>query len=153
VTDIRTVGYDDPDAQTLIEEVQQEYVRRYGGQDESPIDPAQFAPPQGLFVVLYEAGVPLAMGGWRRDGPVAELKRMYVRAAGRGRGYARAVLAHLERAAVLAGIETMILETGLKQPEAIALYESSGYLPITAFGHYAEAELSIHLGKSLAQQV
>jgi GNAT superfamily N-acetyltransferase len=151
MTDIRLTRYDHPDAMTLIEEVQQEYVIRYGGPDETPVDPAQFAEPRGLFVLLYADGVPLAMGGWRRvpDSRTAELKRMYVRRDDRGRGYARAVLGHLELAAERAGIDQLILETGTRQPEAIALYESTGYRPITPFGHYADAELSIHLGKSL----
>jgi GNAT superfamily N-acetyltransferase len=62
---------------------------------------------------------------------------MYVVAARRGQGLARAMLAHLEGTARAAGAEVMILETGLAQPEAIALYESAGYTPIPGFGHYA----------------
>ena len=61
-----------------------------------------------------------------RDGD-AEIKRMYVIAAHRGRGIARAVLAELERTAAAAGRRPMVLETGDRQPEAVALYTSSGY--------------------------
>ena len=68
-----------------------------------------------------------------RDGD-AEIKRMYVVASHRGRGIARAVLAELERAAAAAGRRRMVLETGDRQPEAVALYTSSGYRPVDRFG-------------------
>ena len=158
-TDLRQVGYHHADAQLLIDEVQAEYVRRYGGPDSTPVHHDEFSPPNGHFVVLYEAGRPVAMGGWRftedartalgDPGRVVELKRMYVIPAGRGRGHARTVLAHLEQTAALAGAGRMVLETGGAQPEAVALYFSSGYQPIPAFGHYADSEQSIHLGKRL----
>jgi ribosomal protein S18 acetylase RimI-like enzyme len=62
---------------------------------------------------------------------------MYVAPAGRGRGLARRVLAELEASARAAGVARTILETGTKQPEAIALYTSSGYTRIPGFGVYA----------------
>jgi GNAT superfamily N-acetyltransferase len=156
-TKLRQVDYHHIDAQLLIDEVQQEYVRRYGGPDDTPINPNEFGPPNGHFIVLYEAGQPVAMGGWRFNeqaravmgdaDPVAELKRMYVVPAGRGRGHARTVLAHLEQTAAAAGARRMVLETGAPQPEAVGLYRSSGYVPIPPFGHYADSQHSIHLGK------
>lgn len=148
---IEVLPYDHPDAVALIAEVQQEYVVRYGEEDLTPVGPAQFAPPHGLFLVAYLDGRPVACGGWRvhggPDGPEAELKRMYVSPAARGRGMARAVLAELERTAVEAGLERMVLETGLEQPEAIALYRSAGYVDVPRFGYYAKAPEAVHLGK------
>jgi GNAT superfamily N-acetyltransferase len=129
--------------------VQKEYVRRYGGFDESPIDTTEFAAPGGRFVMAYVDDEPAAMGGWRRHGTEAEIKRMYVRPAYQRQGLARAVLAELERSAAEAGITTLILETGDAQPEAIALYRSAGYVDIEAFGFYAHEEISVHLGKVL----
>jgi GNAT superfamily N-acetyltransferase len=153
------VGYDHPDAQRLIAEVQAEYVRRYGGPDSAPVDVLEFQPPLGRFAVGYLGTEPVAMGGWRRHDdtdpqtswavPAAEVKRMYVTDAARGRGYARAVLAYLEDTARAAGVRWLLLETGQVQPEAIALYESSGYQRVPPFGYYAEGELAIHLGKDL----
>ena len=61
---------------------------------------------------------------------------MFVVGEARGAGHARTVLAHLERTAAAAGARAMVLETGDAQPEAIALYESSGYTAIPSFGHY-----------------
>jgi GNAT superfamily N-acetyltransferase len=144
-----TVEYDAPDAATLIEEVQQEYVHRYGGRDESLVDPAEFAPPSGLFLVGYLDGEGVACGGWRSHGTDAELKRMYVRQNARRGGLAKEMLAELERTAAAAGHRRMILETGSRQPEAVALYRAAGYEDIPAFGFYADAPLSIHLAKPI----
>lgn len=145
-----------PDAQALIEAVQAEYVARYGGQDESPIDPADFEDPLGRFYVGYLDGTPVATGAWRRSSVralgaevTAEVKRMYVVPAAQRRGVARRMLAHLEATAAEAGIGAMVLETGMKQPEAIALYTSSGYEPIPGFGHYRGSELSRCFGRRI----
>jgi GNAT superfamily N-acetyltransferase len=139
-----------PDAAFLVEEVQQEYVVRYGGRDETPLEPGYFEPPRGAFFVGYLDGRPVATGAWRRRHDVvvdgsdesAEIKRMYVAPSARGRGLARAMLAHLEQTARAAGAEVMVLETGLAQPEAIALYTSAGYQPIPGFGFYKDAALA-----------
>jgi ribosomal protein S18 acetylase RimI-like enzyme len=147
---IDVVKYEAPEAAELIEEVQQEYVLRYGGRDATPVDPAEFEPPSGLFLVGSQDGVGMACGGWRSHGHDAEIKRMYVRPAARRSGLARAMLAELERTALAAGHRRIILETGSEQPEAVALYRSAGYTDIAPFGHYADAPQSIHLGKDLA---
>jgi len=148
--EITVVPYDHPDAVALIAEVQQEYVVRYGEPDMTPVDPAEFAPPTGLFLVGYLDGAPVCCGGWRVHGDHdAELKRMYVTAAARGKGLARTILAALEQTALAAGRAALVLETGTKQPEAIALYTSAGYVEIPRFGHYADAPESVHLGKSI----
>lgn len=141
--------YDAPEAAALIEEVQQEYVALYGGRDGTPVDAAEFAPPNGLFLVGFLDGTGVACGGWRSLGSVAEIKRMYVRRTVRRGGLARAMLAELERTALAAGHRRMILETGSRQPEAVALYRSAGYTDTSPFGHYANTPLSIHLGKDL----
>ncbi|MER6151747.1 GNAT family N-acetyltransferase [Streptomyces hirsutus] len=143
---IRHVSYDHPDAVKLNDEVQAEYDIRYGdGGDATPMDPADFRPPNGIYLIAYdENDTPAASGGWRvqnangegnRDGD-AELKRMYVIEQMRGRGLARRILAALEDDARAAGRLRMVLETGTEQPEAIALYTSSGYEPCEKFGYY-----------------
>ena len=142
---IEQVAFGHPDALLLIEAVQEEYVVRYGGRDDTPLDPMMFEPPAGSFFVGYLDGRPVASGAWRRRGDVeafgtvdtAEVKRMYVVPSARGQGLARRMLAHLEQTAREGGARAMVLETGTAQPEAIALYESSGYTRIPSFGHYA----------------
>lgn len=156
--EIRAVGFTHPDAVALVAEVQAEYTVRYGGPDETPMDAGVFDPPRGAFFVGYLAGEPVAMGGWRfRSGvpgydgvPVTEIKRMYVAPRARRGGLARAVLAHLEGTARVAGSRVMVLETGIEQPEAIELYTSSGYEPVEGFGHYKWSPKSRYFGKALA---
>jgi GNAT superfamily N-acetyltransferase len=147
---IRTESYASPDATRLITALQADYIARYGGPDETPVDPAEFAPPSGTFVLAYLNGVAVAMGGYRlRSSEDAEIKRMYVDPSMRGQGYARRVLAALEDRARAAGLSRLVLETGERQPEAIALYQSSGYRPIEGFGYYRDMPLSVCFGKSL----
>ena len=141
---------DAPESVELIEAVQQEYVVRYGGPDVTELAVAEFTPPQGIFVIGRDAGQPVACGGVRLVEPrVGELKRMYVVPAARRRGVARALLARLEREAGKLGAMRLRLETGLHQPEAIALYASAGYVDAEPFGHYAAAPLARHLAKEL----
>ncbi|HEX3649890.1 MAG TPA: GNAT family N-acetyltransferase [Pseudonocardiaceae bacterium] len=149
---IKAVPIDHPDATLLIDEVQEVYVALYGGHDRATSSD-EFTLPAGLFLVGYATGEPVACGGWRanpRLGPTeAELKRMYVRPRVRGTGYARAILAELERTAAAAGRTRMMLETGTKQPAAMALYESAGYLPVPNFSIHAHSPTSRCLGKEL----
>ena len=154
---IRPVRFTDRDTQRLLAEVQAEYVLRYGGPDDTPLEDGVFDPPRGAFFLGYLGDVPVAMGGWRLRNDVhpwgcrlaAEVKRMYVAATGRRRGFARAVLARLESTARDAGADVMVLETGTAQPEAIALYTTQGYQPIEKFGHYAWSPQSRSFGKRL----
>jgi SAM-dependent methyltransferase/GNAT superfamily N-acetyltransferase len=149
-----------PDALALIDQVQQEYVTLYGTPDESPIVASVFDAPAGAFFVGYLDDRPVAMGGWRRRSDVvalgttdtAEVKRMYVVAGARGKGLARQLLAHLERTAAEAGVEALVLETGTMQPEAMALYESSGYRLVPGFGHYRDSPLSRCYARSLLSE-
>lgn len=158
--EIRRVGYGDPDAMRLIAEVQAEYVQRYGSPDETPIEHAMFEPPTGSFFVGYVDGEAVATGAWRRSAVLAfgttataEIKRMFVVERLRGAGLARKMLTHLEESAAGSGAEALILETGIRQPEAIALYESSGYTPIPGFGYYRDVPLSRCFGKLLRRPV
>lgn len=157
--DIRRVSFDHPDAVKLNDQVQAEYHLRYGdGGDATHMDAAGFEPPTGLYLLAYDPqGRPVASGGWRAqdendegflDGD-AELKRMYVMDELRGRGLARRMLAALEEDARAAGRTRMVLETGTKQPEAVALYASSGYEPCAKFGYYRFHELSLCFAKAL----
>ncbi|MQS36118.1 GNAT family N-acetyltransferase [Streptomyces katsurahamanus] len=152
--DVRPTPFDHPDAVKLNDEVQLEYAERYGDVtgDETPLDPAMFAPPRGLYLIAYDdGGRPTATGGWRAqeenaegyENGDAELKRMYVIPEARGLGLARRLLTALESDARAAGRTRMVLETGDQQPEAIALYTSTGYLPAQRkFGHYREYDNS-----------
>ena len=154
---VEPTSYDDPRVQRLVDAVQAEYVERYGGPDETPMDAAYFAPPQGRFFVVLVDDEPVAMGGWRLRPDVedlgasraAEVKRMYVAPRARRTGLARLMLRALEDSARDDGCDLLVLETGLRQPEAIELYESAGYVPVTPFGYYKDAALSRYFGRRL----
>jgi GNAT superfamily N-acetyltransferase len=158
---IEQLPYTHPVVQALVEEVQQEYVARYGGPDGAPMEEEMFDPPTGAFYVAFRGDEPVATGAWRtRDGDedvagalggsrVAEIKRMYVRADARRAGVARAVLTHLETTAAEAGADVLVLETGTAQPEAIRLYESSGNVRVAPFGYYKGYPSARHFGKRL----
>jgi ribosomal protein S18 acetylase RimI-like enzyme len=157
---LRAVPYDDPVARELVARVQQEYVDRYGGPDEAAVDPAEFVSPAGLFLVAEVDGVPAGCGAWRRhtgtppaqdpDPAVAEVKRVYVEPAFRRRGLAQVLVAALEDSARRAGYRSVVLNSGDRQPEAIALYEGLGYGPVAGYGIYAGEPGAVFLGKRLS---
>lgn len=150
---LRPVRYEDPVARLLVEAVQQEYVVRYGGRDAAVVDPAEFEPPAGLFLVAEVEGVPAGCGAWRvlPSGDV-EIKRVYVEPAFRRRGLARRLMAALEASAARAGHRSVVLNTGQQQPEALALYERLGYRPVPGYGVYACAPDAVFLGRELEQR-
>ena len=131
-------AWDDADVRQLTAAQQAELRARYEGGQE-PGTPPSAADVAVVLVARDTGGEALGCGALRplEDG-VAEIKRMYVVPAARGRGLSKLVLAGLEAAARDRGWTTLRLETGPRQPEAIALYEGAGYRPIAAFGPYAD---------------
>src|SRR3954454_17018701 len=137
VATFRVLPYDHPVSRELVERVQQEYVQRYGGPDEAVVDPAEFLPPEGLFLVAEVDGMPAGCGAWRAlDPDVAEIKRVYVEPGFRRLGLARLIVAELEEGAARAGHGSVVLNTGHEQPEALALYANLGYRPVDGYGIY-----------------
>jgi GNAT superfamily N-acetyltransferase len=159
VTDveIRPSRFGAPTVQRLVAAAQADLAERYGSGDENPIEPVEFDPPEGGFLVAYRDGEPIACGGWRTlrhaqgavDDDIAEIKRMYAVPAARGTGAAAALLRALEDSARAAGMRQMWLETGDKQPEAIAFYAKNGYERITDYGFYKDAPGVRSFGRGL----
>ena len=137
------MSYDAALVQQLIAELQLEYVDRYGGPDETPVDPTEFEPPNGLFLVAENAEQVVGCAGLRQHSDRdVEVKRMFIRRPFRGRGWSRELLRLVEDEARKLGFRRMIMETGLAQPEAMRLYESSGYEAIPGFGHYRDEPMN-----------
>lgn len=116
------------------------------------MQPAEFTPPAGCFLVASSADAPIGCGGWRTlaaDPDAAEIKRMYTVPAWRGRGVASALLRAIEESAAAAGRKRIVLETGLRQPEAIALYVKLGYERIPNFGYYRDSPDCLSFGRAL----
>ena len=147
---IRQVTFTEPVVQVLLTEVLAELSERYGGTgDDTPIGADDFTPPDGAFFVADDGERLIGCAGWRRHGDAAELKRMYTAKAARGRGLGRRILATIEESAREAGCRRVILETGDRQPEAVGLYESAGYLRIEDFGYYRGHPGVLSYGKTL----
>jgi GNAT superfamily N-acetyltransferase len=139
---IRPARFADPAVQRLMDDVQTDLAGRYGTGDETPVALDDFDPPAGQFLVAVRDGILVGSVGWRTHDGSAELKRLYTAPAVRRQGLARRLLRAAEDSAREHGHTRMILETGLRQPEAIALYLACGYRRIEDFGHYrAEPEV------------
>jgi GNAT superfamily N-acetyltransferase len=97
--------------------------------------PDEMVPPHGVFLVGYEAGRPVAIGGLRplEEQGVCEIKRMYVVPAARSRGAGRALLAALEDAARAIGYERIRLDAGPEQRHSRVLFASAGYVEIERY--------------------
>lgn len=133
--------FESADAAELMAELQGELNERYGADLEPGVKPS--TEDVELFLVARENGTALGCGALRSLGePVVEIKRMYVRPGARGRGVGAAILAELEREAIARGFRVVRLETGPLQPEAVRLYERTGYREIPCFGAYAGAVAS-----------
>lgn len=101
-------------------------------------------------VVAYLNEEPVGCGAIKAfTSDLMEVKRMFVRPTRRGQGVAQAVLAELERWTRELQHRGCVLETGLKQPEAIRLYQKSGYQRIPNYGQYVGIENSVCLQKDL----
>jgi putative acetyltransferase len=102
------------------------------------------------FLVAREQGRALGCGAFvLGEAGQAEMKRVFVAPAARGKGIARVLMEALEREAAQLGVTLMQLETGIKQPEAIALYRKFGYAARGPFGTYKSDPLSLFMEKRL----
>ena len=135
---------------TLVHQLDAELASRDGDQHSfyaqfNKIDQIKHA------IVIYEGDSPIGCGAIK---PFAEntmeIKRMYTLPACRGKGIASRILLELEKWAVELSCEKCVLETGLRQPEAIRLYTKNGYKAIPNYGQYAEVENSRCFEKFLA---
>jgi GNAT superfamily N-acetyltransferase len=127
----------------LISELDRDLESRYPGSPCHGIDVLNFERAGGYFVVAREGDILLGCGAFRPLGEsCAEIKRMFVRPAARRKGVGRAILRHLEEEIRRRKFRSIVLETGIGQPEAISLYESEGYFPIPAFLDYVGNSVS-----------
>ena len=142
-----------PDAARLIVELSAEIGRIYGDDGSGAFTPDDVRVLGGAFVVARLNRRTVACGALRPMEPgVGEIKRMYVEPEHRGRRIARRVLAELERLACSFGYERLRLETGVRQVEAIRVYEASGYRRIPRYGKYTHQEDSVCFEKRLLRK-
>ncbi|WP_019911388.1 GNAT family N-acetyltransferase [Paenibacillus sp. HW567] len=150
--DFVVVDPENRDLRTLIEHLDIELKSRYPHETIYVVDFSDPKVREMIFVVAYLEDKPVGCGGLRPLAPdhaIMELKRFYVDPGTRKRGIADKMLLSLEQKAIAAGCGEIRLETGIKQPEAIALYEKHGYRPIALFGPYIGDPDSLCYGKML----
>ncbi len=139
----------DADFQLLVTELDADLQNRYGEQQ------AFFSQFNKLnhihhVIVAYENELPVGCGAFKLfEETVVEIKRMYVQPQHRGKGIAAQILQALEQWAKEEGFTACVLETGLNQPEAIRLYEKTGYVRTPNYGQYAGVDISICMRKEL----
>lgn len=144
---IRTTS-DSPDFRGLVQLLDQDLALRDGADHAFY---AQFNKIDKInhVVLAYEEEKPVGCGAFKPyDEQLVEIKRMFVLPEYRGQGVAPVVLAELERWAKELHYAGYVLETGKKQPEAIRLYEKSGYQRIPNYGQYASVENSVCMQKN-----
>ncbi len=148
--DVIRTNATDPDFVELVAELDRELAERDG------TEAGFYAQYNGLsaikhVVLIYQDGVAVACGAIKDfNGERVEVKRMYTKPAYRGRGLASKLLNELETWASALSFRHVILETGKRQPEAIALYQKNGYQIIPNYGQYIGVENSLCFEKSLS---
>ena len=144
-------------ATRLIRELSADLALRYadrGDDGSGSFRPEHAAGPRSAFVVATLEGRPVGCGALRPiDSDVVEIKRMYVVAAARRCGVGSRILRELERLAAEFGYGRINLETGIRQPEAIGLYERCGFHRIPPFGNYVGNPMSVCFEKRVADVV
>jgi putative acetyltransferase len=142
---------DSSEALALIQLLDSDIASRYPTQPIHGLRPADASDPNFTFYLAHLSGQAVGCGALRKlETGVGEVKRMFVRPEVRGKGVARKVLARLEDRARELGCERVRLETGNRNTEAIALYQSSGYTSIPAYGEYIGSPISVCFEKILA---
>ena len=127
------------------------YAGLYPSESNHLLDASTLARSEVTFLVARVAERAVGFGAVvRHDAEFGEIKRMYVDPATRGRKLGRLLLNALEDCARADKLPCLRLETGVRQPEAIALYRSAGYREIQPFGNYKSDPLSIFLEKQLS---
>ena len=142
---------DNPDFQALVVLLDR-YLAEIDGDEHAFYAPLNQIDYLDTVVVAYLGGEPVGCGAFRAYAAEAvEIKRMFVQPAHRGQGVAQAVLGELEKWAGELGYASGVLETGKRQPEAIRLYERSGYGHIPNYGQYVGIDNSVCMQKALGR--
>ena len=138
-------------ALNLIKELDHDLLQRYPSDSVHTLDLSKLNGGNGVFLVGYLAGQPMACGAVTKLSPeTGEIKRVYVKPAVRGRGFSKRIMQQLEAESRRMGLRRLRLETGARQPESLGLYRSLGYYDIPKFGEYINDPHSLCMEKMLA---
>ena len=141
-----------PEVIALLEAGNAYMGQLYPAESNHLLDVASLCKPEVTFLVARIDGRVVGCGAIvaSSEGWWAEIKRMFVSPAARGNNIGRLLLQKLQAAAAERGIGVLRLETGIKQPEALALYRSTGFVEIGPFADYRPDELSVFMEKVLS---
>jgi putative acetyltransferase len=150
---IKRTTSDDKDFLTLVKLLDADLEGRYGELQKNFTPLNQLNASMNI-VLAYDGPTAVACGALRamEEAGTVEVKRMFVLQGWRGKGISKKILNELEKWAAEQGFATLRLETAKNQPEAIGLYESSGYERSEAYGPYKNIEISICMKKSLLKK-
>jgi GNAT superfamily N-acetyltransferase len=138
-----------PDFRELVQQLDA-YLTIQDGDEHDFYDQFNAIDDLNYVIMIYENGTPMACGAIKEfDNGVVEVKRMYTTPASRRKGMGSMILKELETWALELNYRKCILETGKRQPEAIALYKNNGYIRIPNFGQYSGVENSVCFEKFL----
>jgi putative acetyltransferase len=139
---------DQPEVIALIDALDAYQKPLYPPESHHGIDMNALLQPGVIFAVARKPdGEAVACGAVVVGSGYGELKRMYVRPGARGGGIGRRLLCFLEGQALAQGCSLITLETGIRQPEALRLYEHAGYEYCAPFGDYREDPFSVFMRK------
>ena len=140
---------DNEDFRLLIPELDRELKSRYE-ERQAIYDRYNIIENNRNVVIAYKDEMPVGCGCFKKfDDHSVEIKRMFVKPEYRGQKIAASILQELENWAVELNISGTVLETGIKQPEAIHLYQKSGYIVVENYGPYKGLPESICMQKNL----
>lgn len=138
------------DVIALLGQLDAYFAALYPAESNHLMDIASLTGPEGAFLVARDAhGKLAACGAYVARGAYAEVKRIVVDPAFRGQGIGGLLLAKMVARARADGFDSLKLETGISQPEALGLYRRDGFTEIEPFGHYQLDPLSIFMEKRL----
>jgi putative acetyltransferase len=142
----------DPQAKKFLSlhAAREEYLGKlYPAESNHRLDLEAMCQPQMTFFGIYFDDTAVGCGGFWAHENYAEIKSMWIEPAFRGRGYSKMLMARIEEEAARVGLGLLRLETGIYQPEALALYRGVGYIERGAYGAYGPDHLSVFMEKLL----
>lgn len=155
---VRPSRPDDARVTALLQQLDDYLFQKYpaeewGGDCNHILDVQALLVPSITFLAAWQGDEPLGCGAIRRkaddQGAYGEVKRMFVSPQARGQRVGEKILLALEETMRAEGVKRVFLETGIRQPEAVRLYERCGWTQCGPFGGYEPHPASIFMGKTL----
>lgn len=151
---INTESPDQPEVRALLARLDAYCASLYPAESNHLLDIDALMQGDVLFLVARDVdgsavGCAALVNRWEEGEGYGEIKRMFVDEARRGLGTGRKLLEHIGMFAAMSGLRVLKLETGIHQPEAIALYERGGFVRCAPFGDYRPDPLSVFMERRL----